>query len=177
MIEATQKKLRETRFFYEHLARESANVSPDRAGPFLFYLSAFLSAGRSVTFALQKEEKEKYDAWFQPIWEPAQTQADLDLMKEMKLQRNISEKEGAAKTTLMWEYTVIIPEVTRDARGHPAYGVHVFAPPGTPHPPTTRAVHHFTFGSTSAEVTEACKRYVDLLENVVRDFIEAHPSP
>ena len=60
MIEATQKKLGEAQFFFYRLLNEAQK--PVRSEPeiFEFYLSAFLSAARSVTFVLQYEEKTKY---------------------------------------------------------------------------------------------------------------------
>jgi hypothetical protein len=172
MIEATQKKLRETQFFAQLLLRESENVVSNEPEAFVYFLSAFLSAGRSVTFALQNEEKEKYDAWFQ-LWWNAQTPEDRDLMDALKLQRNVEQKQGGAKTTVEWQY-IPITEVRRDERGHPAYGIHWFAPPDTPLPQVGRLVHSFELAGSKAEVTAACKRYVDLLEKLVREFIQAH---
>jgi hypothetical protein len=47
MLEQTQKKLREAEFFLGQL-RAEAHREPE---VFDYYLSAFVSAGRSVTFA------------------------------------------------------------------------------------------------------------------------------
>jgi len=70
MIEATQRKLREAQFFYGRLVDSKDLMGPDRNEPdaFSFYLSAFMSAARSVPWVLQCEEKEKYEAW-KPKWE------------------------------------------------------------------------------------------------------------
>ena len=65
-IPKTQKKLRETRFFFSRLRKKGEAFVGDPE-EFEFYLSAFLSAGRSVTFALQAEEKARYDSWY-PGW-------------------------------------------------------------------------------------------------------------
>lgn len=62
MIAATQKKLREARFFLGFLRRRDRVTPPERE-EFEFYLSAFLSAARSVTFALENEEAAKYKEW------------------------------------------------------------------------------------------------------------------
>jgi hypothetical protein len=61
MIDATQRKLREAQFFLRKLHEESRRLARNDPEESAFYLSAFLSAARSVTFALQAEEKEKYD--------------------------------------------------------------------------------------------------------------------
>ena len=53
MIEATLKKLREAKFFLSLLNRESQKTVRNGPESFEFYLNAFLSAARSVTFALR----------------------------------------------------------------------------------------------------------------------------
>ena len=66
MIPMTEMKLREAKFFFGHLhdtGRKSVRNEPEE---FAFYLSAFLSAARAVTFALQFEDKPGYDTWFTP---------------------------------------------------------------------------------------------------------------
>jgi hypothetical protein len=63
MIEATQSKLQEAQFFYRRLVDSLNPVGRDRGEPdaFQHYLSAFISAARSVSWVLQSEEKEKYE--------------------------------------------------------------------------------------------------------------------
>jgi hypothetical protein len=68
MIEATQDKLEESRFFLRHLRREAdraANLGEGSGAAFGHFLSAFVSAARSVPWVLHAEEKEKYDAWIE----------------------------------------------------------------------------------------------------------------
>jgi hypothetical protein len=67
MIAATERTLSEAQFFLQCLRAESTKPVRNEPEAFSFYLSALLSAARSVTFALQFEEKEKDDAWF-PEW-------------------------------------------------------------------------------------------------------------
>ncbi len=57
-IPRTEAKLREARYFAEQLATTQSSTDV-----FSFNLSAFLSAGRSVTFVLAKEFSG-YDEWF-----------------------------------------------------------------------------------------------------------------
>ena len=61
-IPATRSKLDEAKFFYSRLARskKGSQLIQER-DHFHFYVSAFLSAARSVTFALQSEHKDLYD--------------------------------------------------------------------------------------------------------------------
>ena len=66
----------------------------------MHYLSAFLSAGRSVTLALQREEKDKYDAWFNDWKRDKCTENERELMDHMVRQRNEALKRGEAETEL-----------------------------------------------------------------------------
>jgi hypothetical protein len=58
MIERTQRRLRQTRFFYEHLfkARHQTEGDPEA---FRFYFSAFIQAARSVTRTLSNEQAHR----------------------------------------------------------------------------------------------------------------------
>jgi hypothetical protein len=67
-LKNTKAKLDEARFFLDHLQKHRAAAtsgSPRKPDPepFAYYLSAFISAARSVTWVLQAEETEKYKAW------------------------------------------------------------------------------------------------------------------
>ena len=132
MIEATQGKLREAQFFLGHLVNEGQELLCNEPQAFGFYLSAFLSAARSVTFALQYEEKAKYDEWF-PQWFGSLSGEDQNLARFLKDQRNYVQKRGGADVAVVWEY-VPVTQVRTERPTHPAYGFHWFGPPGTPPP-------------------------------------------
>jgi hypothetical protein len=172
VIEATQKKLREAKFFLRSLNQASQEVFRNEPEASEFYLSAFLSAARSVTFALQYEEKDKYDAWF-PTWFSNRSEDDRRLLNFLKEQRNFVEKCGGAEISVVCEF-IPITEVKTDNRGHPAYGFHWIGPPGTPPPRVGLPVHFFDLSGDQNRVTSACKRYMDVLDDLVRDFIQAH---
>lgn len=55
MSERTDTKLRETKFFFQSLVRESDKESPSEPEAFLFYLNAFLTAGESVRCFLEED--------------------------------------------------------------------------------------------------------------------------
>ncbi len=123
MIEATQKKLREAKFFLRLLSQTTQKVIGIEPEAFESYLSAFLSAARSVTFALQYEEKENYDAWF-PTWFSNRSEDDKQLLHFLKEQRNFVEKRGGADISVHLEF-IPITEVRRtNDRGHPAYRIY-----------------------------------------------------
>ena len=171
-IARTQKKLREAQFFLTKLAAEASTERLDRED-FEFYLSAFLAAGRSVTFALQFEQKSLYDGWY-PGWLATLSPDDAELFDFMKAQRNITLKEGEAKTDVAVEY-IPVTELRRPPGLHPAYGFHWFGPPGVPPPRVGVKVHRFEVGGKKEEVFAACRRYLNLLEALVASFVAAHP--
>jgi hypothetical protein len=175
LIEATQKKLREALFFFEELSKAGRKVIRNDPEVFSHFLSAFLSAARSVTFALQREEKEKYDAWFSR-WFDELAEEDRQLFGLFVQQRNQNEKRGSADVDVVIEFIPLI-NVRQDRQGHPAYGLHWFGPPGVPPPEVGVSTSYFEFNGSQLEVTLACDRYVRLLERLVADFIHSYERP
>jgi hypothetical protein len=72
-----------------------------------------------------------------------------------------------------WEY-IPITEVRNDDLSHPAYGFHYFAPPGTPEPKVGRPVYYFELGGQT-KALDTCTSYLALLEELVNEFVQAHP--
>src|SRR5260370_2421800 len=122
MIDATLRKLREAEFLLRHVVDEGQKAVRNEPQVFGFYLSAFLSAARSATFALQYEEKAKYDKWF-PQWFGNLSAEDQNLLKFLKDQRNHEQKRSGADMTVIWEY-VPVTQVRTERETHPAYGFH-----------------------------------------------------
>ncbi len=170
-IPRTQKKLREARFFLAKLKAEASTTHLDRED-FEFYLSAFLAAGRSVTFALQFEQKALYDGWY-PGWRATLTPDDAELFDFMKGQRNTTLKQGQATTDDAIEY-IPVTELRQPTGRHLAYGFHWFGPPGMPPPSVGVKVYRFVVGDKKEEVLESCQRYMRSLEDLVTSFVAAH---
>jgi hypothetical protein len=61
-IESVEKKLREAKFFLDKMIEHEQMAFKDKE-PFEFYLSAFLSAGRTVDYRLRHEQKAIYPSW------------------------------------------------------------------------------------------------------------------
>jgi hypothetical protein len=61
---ATQKKLREARFFYDLLVSAEKQIMKQNGEASDFYLSAFLTATRSVSSVLETEEKQRFRPWY-----------------------------------------------------------------------------------------------------------------
>jgi hypothetical protein len=173
MIEKTLKKLQEAKFFLARLKSVDEQMFANEPESFEFYLSAFLSAARSVTFVLQREEKDKYDAWF-PGWSGRLSEEERAIMTFFKDERNASQKEGSSKATATWDF-IPVTKIKSDYKSgrHPIYGWEWFGPPGTPVPEVGVRKYSFETEGEPRKVTEECQRYLDILERLVTDFIRA----
>src|SRR5262245_6633953 len=81
-IRATELKLSEARFFYDHVVREKRRTVTQGAETEAFghYFSAFIQAARSVFWVLHHEEKDKWEAW-EPTWKDTLSEDELELLK------------------------------------------------------------------------------------------------
>jgi len=183
MIERTERKLRETEFFWLKLHGERDKIGTNSPEAFQNYLSSFLSAGRAVTLALQWEEKEKYDSWFSN-WAATQlTEEQRKLISFMVRQRNYEQKRGGAETIIETEFVPMI-DVRQGPQGQ-TYGLEnmsLGSPPvllgitrfDSSHT-IERPAHYFDFGGKT-DVVSTCEKYRDILQKIVREFKEAHPE-
>jgi hypothetical protein len=165
-IPKTLKKLREARFFLARGTQAAQSTNLERED-FDFYLSAFLSAGRSVTLVLRKEDKALYDAKYDP-WESRLTPEDQALMKFMNGQRVAEVHLLGADVEAAIEM-VPITEIEIQPGIDPRYRVSWCGPPGVPPPEIGRKVRYFESASTGQQVIAGCNRYFKLLENAVRE--------
>lgn len=85
-IPATRAKLAEAEFFFRKLCEVNNAVFPPEPEAFSYYLSAFVSAARSVNFVLQAEHKCEYDAWF-TNWRAALPTKQRNLLKHFNAKR------------------------------------------------------------------------------------------
>jgi hypothetical protein len=148
MIEATHRKLREARFFHRHLMDlrhgRSATYEPEAFG---FYFNAFISAARSVTWVLENEEKDTWEAW-KPTWEATFTDEIDELLS-----------------------------ITNRERQHPAYGMHQSSQPGSSvSAKVMRRAYYLEQKNGKEEMTEIGERYLNFLEKVVQEF-ERYSNP
>jgi hypothetical protein len=177
MIEATQFKLGEARFFLDMLRQEKENYAQPITHPlrepkltiFWYYLSSFLNASRSVMWVLQSEEKDKYDAW-SPSWDAKLTDVENELFNLITSQRNTAVKRGRFETTSRQEKVPM-----RDST-HPIYGFHSFGLPEWGSPWTIRDVHYFGTQEQGREIVATCSGYLDLLTKIVQDFLDKHAA-
>ncbi len=166
-VTQTRKKLREAKFFLGRMseAQESSRLDKE---DFDFYLSAFLSAGRSVIGFFHAKENRQYRRWFRD-WRMALADSERKLLNDMTRQRDLEVHEQGADVHADIEH-VPVGEAEPGNRSHPAYGISWAGPPGVPSPTIGTKVHYFQIGDTREQAVETCKRYLQLLDKLVRDF-------
>jgi len=172
-IPRTKKKLAEASFFLRKMrdSQEALSVNSDEFG---FYISAFVSAGRSVTFVLQAEQKSLYDAWFGG-WEQALSAEEQALLEFMRERRNTELKEGDSAVHAEVQFVPFFEIKSKD-RGSPYYGIQWVVAPGEPPPTVGKVTHYYQIGGTREEAIETCRRYEELLERLVNDFLRDHAA-
>jgi hypothetical protein len=174
MIERTQKRLRQARFFYEHLLNERQQTFRHDPEAFRFYFSAFIQAARTVTWTLKKEEKKKWEAW-EPKWRANLSNEEQKLLGITNTLRIAEVHQGGANLPEEFEEVAIDELLTANLdlrRQHPAYGIHVAAPPGVPQPKAYRPVHYFEDEEGKEEISALCLRYLEFLEKMVKGFCD-----
>ena len=170
-LDHTQKKLREARFFLEHL-RTGTMPDPET---FEFFLSAFLSAALGVRLALMNEGQPKAGPWIKAWQKQKENCSDEErkLLYELKEQRNKEHHQRGADMSIEWEPIPFIEYLTRT---HDYFRVSWFGPIGTEPSHVKYPTSTFRLGSGKVEVVDSCARYFGLLERMVREFMAAHPS-
>jgi hypothetical protein len=169
MIERTQRRLRQARFFYQHLVNQQAKGDPET---FRFYFSAFIQSARTVTWTLKNEETKKWKAW-EPKWADNRSDEEKKLLGITNELRKAEEKQGGADLTM--ELEEIAVEALLDAipprrrRGvNAAYIRNLRRQSHGASVKLMQPVHYYKDGKQ--EITTLCRRYLEVLEKVVKDF-------
>lgn len=168
-IEKVEKKLREALFFLEQMSEQEGRAVGDRE-PFDFYLSAFLSACRTVDYRLRHEQSAVYPAW-RKKWDTGLKATESELVKFMVDDRNIEVHESGSSRAVKPEGVEIVGNLYRDKSSV----IEVFAPPGTPPAVLYRPSYSFTVSGRDRKATSACGEYLSLLERLVTEFKRDHP--
>jgi len=136
-------------------------------------LSAFLSAGRSVTFVLQKEQKDSYDTWF-PTFLAALDVEERKLLDFMNSQRTDTVHREGTKTQSDVE---MMPLTRYESEYRPNNISWMTAgtdgPPGIPPAQMGVLVHYFEIEGKKEKVIDTSERYLALLEKMARSFVTA----
>jgi hypothetical protein len=172
VLDRAHKKLREAEFFLGLLiAADSAVIKRAPEAPD-FYLSAFLTAARSVTFAMSKDHGESTEEW-NIEWISRLSADDAALMRFFVKQRNKVQKEGSADIEVTFA-TVSLTEFVAelDANGGAYFGSHM---PGMSQPTANRTETRFR-AKPDVSVGAVCRSYLDLLKRLISDFEHGHPD-
>jgi hypothetical protein len=167
-IAKVEKKLREAQFFLGKMVEQERKAFGDKE-PFDFYLSALLSAGRTVDYRLRHEQAKIYPTW-RAKWDANLNSSDQGLIKFMVGDRNVEVHESGSNRAVKTE-DIEIGNSYSDASGT----IEVSAPPGTPSPVISQPSYSFLITGAEHKVTDACSRYVELLELMIARFKGDHP--
>jgi hypothetical protein len=153
MIEATQRKLGEAQFFYQHLVNAHQQ---HRSEQFRYYFSAFLSAAISVPDALSYEGKKKYRTW-KPKWVKQLTPEERKLEKFMYRLR-------VAEVQLFRNFVQLgRPTCLMEGQSGPV-GI----------PSLKAPAFYLEHEGEQNQVTAICRQHLDYLEKMVAAFLKAH---
>jgi hypothetical protein len=167
-IEGVEKKLREARFFLNEMIERERMAFGD-GERFDFYLSAFLSAGRTVDYRL-RHQQTAYPTW-RTAWD-TRNPAQQGLIKFMVDDRNIEVHEsGSSRSTKTEEIKVPVGGTYSDKSGTLQSMGSPWAAPAVIGKPT----YNFTIDGTDRKATDACGEYLALLEQMVAAFKADHP--
>ena len=153
------------------LAQMETAARHGQANDFEHSLSSFLNSSRNVTFALEKEAKQKKDAWF-PAWRAGLPDEDRELLARMNKQRIADVHRGSAVTASSVQYvpTIMFPPTTQ-----PWLHTGTAGPPGT-ESWVGKPVHYFVDSTSPEEVLPVCRGYLKLLERLVQEFFVKYPE-
>lgn len=168
-IGKVEKKYREAQFFLGKLW-ERARIAGGDPDELDFWLSAFLSAGRSVDYWLRHEFPASYPHFFR-TWEAALPTDCKDLPAFIHDDRADEVHEGGSQRI---ESHVSIPfsRTYKDAGGT----VTIVAPIGAGPPYIFRPRREYVINGMKEDVRLVCKRYLDLLRKLIDDFNATGPK-
>jgi hypothetical protein len=160
---SVRKKFREAFFFYSHLSDGKTVVEPEREDVD-FYLSAFLSAGKSIIGFFHEGENR---AWFN-CWKIGLVEDDRKLLNDMVHQRNLEVHEGGADVIPEFE---VVPVNTNDTG--PSCEKLGSATLPIPALPVRRKGYYFWIDGKRLDVNSVSRRYLELLLKLVSDYDES----
>jgi len=156
------RKLRQGRFFLERLQTQSGRSIRKDSIALESYLSAFLGAIQSAFYRLGKEVGKDTFRMKQKQWRSRLPQEDRKFFNWMTKQRDLDVHELPPTTT------------TKGKR----YGVHSISNVQSSAPPGVDPGHVILYQHYlgSLEITNACEKYMSLMESLVQEFQNVKPG-
>jgi hypothetical protein len=174
-IENVEKKQREAKFFLNKMS-EQERLAFEVRDSFDFYLSAFLSAARTVHWRLCHEQAAIYTEW-RKAWDASLTSAERSLIEFMRRDRNIEvHASGSSRSVKTKDVPVRTEPPERaglmDAMNDVApFTYAIGTSPTVMHKPSWS----LTIEGTERSVVDACVEYLTLLDRMVDQFKADHP--
>jgi hypothetical protein len=180
MIEGTKKKLREAGFFLQRLVEEERHIYRPEPEARDFYLSAFLSAARSVGDFIGVEEGERYREWFEHR-KLSLSDEERDLLRFTNDQRVQSVHIRGPNVQANITHAPI-HELQRELheRGG-SLEIRAGGVPGSPLPLPKVEKSTLSFSELpDSDVSDVCGRYLELLARVLSEYeqfvVADHPG-
>lgn len=162
-----RKKLREARFFLGKMAERAQMAFGDHE-EFDFYLSAFLSAGRSVDYRLRHEQGSAYKT-FHKNWDKALPHDEQQLMRFMADDR-ATEVHESGSARLEHKSRIPVSGFYQDKSGT----VIVSGPPEMSPAEIIKPNYNYVIDGQQIPVLDCCSKYTALLERLVKSLSLIH---
>jgi hypothetical protein len=165
------KKLEEAEFFLSLMCGEERREIGNRER-FDFFLSAFLSAARTVDYRLCHEQAAIYGDW-RAAWNASLAPEENSLVKFMVDDRNVEVHEsGSSRSVAQEDITLAVGmKYWDDDMGMVTIG----GPPDMPPVLIRKQTYNFTIDGAERKATEACTDYLALLQRMVARFEADYP--
>ncbi len=175
-VSIAEKKLREARFFLDHMRVQEGRAAGDRE-VYDFFLSAFLSASRSVLLRLEEARgpfAKVFLPWRKTVWgrglpRPERKAANR-LVEFFATERNLEVHRGGARRVER-ETSIPVHSSYSDRSGN----YFVYSPPDAPPAELIVPEYYVTIRGVERKATEACAEYLGLLDRMVATFKADHP--
>jgi hypothetical protein len=151
---SVRRKLREVIFFYRNLSEGDATPGPESEDVY-FHLSAFLSAGRSITGFFCEEQNR---LWFQD-WKMRLTEGDRILLNYMVRQRNMEVHESGAD--VIPEFGPLTSREIESEGSSRSLPILVSS---------VATKYCFWIDGKQLDVNSTCRHYLELILKLVADF-------
>jgi hypothetical protein len=169
-LENIEKKLREARFFLEQMREWEDRAFGRDKEPFDFFLSAHLSAGKSVDWRLCREQPA-YRAW-RTAWNDSHPKEDA-LLKFLADDRAREVHQSGSGRTASHVQIPFRGEYS-DKSGTATY---TDAPWSDGYAIIEKQIHCFQFNGTERPVVDLCAEYCDVLANMLAQFKAGNTVP
>ena len=172
-IDKVEKKLREADFFLNKMRQHESKAFGDRE-PFDFFLSAFLSACRTVDYRLRHEQPAIYPAW-RDAWEANRAPNESKLIKFIVDDRNTEVHESSSSRSSKLEGFEVRGSYSDNSGTLEVFGVPTPLFGSGPRATVYKPSYSFNIDGSDRSATEVCGEYLKLLTEMIASFKADNP--